>query len=254
MSTDYLKKQLMQLELSESEAGIYLACLKFSSVSPTQLAKITEIKRSTLYLHLDKLKSMGLVSTRIQQKKRYIIPAPVISLKNLVEEKRINVEKQLRLLSELIPQLEKVTKDLVSPGSVEILEGEVGMSIIIEKIIKAKKDIYWIGSIDTLLSAIPDEKFFKLLTWRRMDQGTTAFAITDKSILSLEKYSNSQGKFRKMKILKEKIDIPGVVALFDQQLAFVSVKNSKTYIVLISEAVISEMFLFMFKQLWEKLD
>ena len=102
-------------------------------------------------------------------------------------------------------------------------------------------------------NGVDAEKFYKLLTWRRMDQGTTAYAITDAGILKNNKFSNQQGKFRQMKIIKESIDIRGLVLVFGGQVALVSTQYKKARIVLIRDKAMAEIVRFMFTELWDRI-
>lgn len=64
-----LQKTLQQLNLSQKEAKVYLACLQLGCDSVLNIAKFAGLKRPTVYLILDDLEARGLVSKTKEIKK-----------------------------------------------------------------------------------------------------------------------------------------------------------------------------------------
>ena len=65
-----MRQILKQLNFSNKEIDVYLAALKLSKGTITELAKKSGIKRPTTYVILEKLKDLGLVSLSVQKKKK----------------------------------------------------------------------------------------------------------------------------------------------------------------------------------------
>ena len=99
-------------------------------------------------------------------------------------------------------KLDSIVQEDDTHSKVYHYEGKEGSQFVIDKILKAKKDIYWIGSIETLLSMIGEKHLYKLLTVKRLKQETTTFAITDKRILQYKKFSQMIGNQRHFRFLE----------------------------------------------------
>src|SRR6266567_484019 len=79
---------LDQLDLSENEAKLYLALLESGPIAVRDLAQITGIKRTTVYLHIDLLVEKGLVMKIVKGSRKQVVAAePEDSLQYLVKQK-----------------------------------------------------------------------------------------------------------------------------------------------------------------------
>lgn len=239
--------------LNEKEVLVYQSCLEQGFLSPSQIARLTGIKRTTIYLVLEELKHKGLLVERIKGKRKVIGVAPPETLRRLVEREEEKVKHKSHAIENIIPLLENIQKTPGSETEIEILEGKTGAISLIENIIQAKEDIYWLGSLDTMLKIVDEEKFFKLITWRRMDQKTTAYAITDRSILKNKKLGEKMGNFRQYRFLEKPFEIPTIVILFGPNIALVKGDVKKTKIVLIRDKTIHTIIKFMFDSMWQSL-
>jgi sugar-specific transcriptional regulator TrmB len=102
-----LKGKLTNLGLTEKQAGLYLACLQLGIASITKLADASGLKRPTVYLILDDLEKMNLVSSIQKDKKKlYIAEDPKNLLTNLDSKKEIALEvlPMLRSIHNLNPE------------------------------------------------------------------------------------------------------------------------------------------------------
>ncbi len=246
----YLQKSFL---LNEKEVLVYQATLEQGFLSPSQIARLTGIKRTTIYLVLEDLKQKGLFVERIKGKRKVIGVAPPETLRRLVEREEEKIKHKSQAIENIIPFLENLQKSPGSETEIEVLEGKSGAITLIENIIQTKENIYWLGSIETMLEVIDEEKFFKLITWRRMDQKTTAYAITDRNILSNKKLGEKIGNFRQYRFLEKPFEIPAIVILFGLNIALVKVDVKKTKIVLIRDKTIHTIIKFMFDSMWQSL-
>ncbi len=92
------------------------------------------------------------------------------------------------------------------------------------------------------------------MTWRRMSQNTTSYAITDKKIQNMERYGGNPGKFRQFRFLKGEFKIPALLVLFGNKCALISIKNDKPTIVLIDDLYMADIIKFLFMSLWNTLE
>jgi len=79
---------LEQLDLSESEAELYVKLLETGPVRVRELAKATKMKRTTVYLYVDQLVEKGLIMKLVKGSQKLIAAnQPQETLENLVEKK-----------------------------------------------------------------------------------------------------------------------------------------------------------------------
>lgn len=147
-----------------------------------------------------------------------------------------------------------IPKENKTNESIEILEEKSDIKYIISLILKSKEDIYWIGSFESILSVIKEKDLYRLLTWKRLDGKTTAYAISDNTLLKYPTFSKEIGNFRKMKILKEKIETPGIILAINKKIVFINIyKTKKIKVYIINDEYVFSIYKFLFFSFWESL-
>lgn len=249
-----MEKQLKELGFEDKEISVYLACLEEKLNTPTSLGKKTGLKRATIYFYLEKLKQKGLIAYEVKKSKKYIIALPPRqSLKRYVQTKKEKINQEEEIVKELVSKLGIIAERNDTDSKVYHYEGEEGLHFVIDKILDAKKDIFWIGSIETLLSMIGEKYLYNLLTTKRLKQGTTTYAITDKKILQYNKFSQMIGEQRHFRFLNKDFMIPAVLALFGNNICLISKDNKKIKIVLIEDELMFKITHFLFESMWTSL-
>lgn len=247
-----MQKELKQLGLDKTEAKIYLACLELGPATPTQIAKKAEMKRPTIYLYLDRLVKIGLISKTIKNKKRLITAEEPERLKFLVEKHKEKAKQEEEILEKLIPALKVISAKFPTAPKISFYEGKEGIWSVLYDILKEKKDFKCIGSFYPLFEAISEPRFYKEFTMQRLKQGTTAHIITDKRTLKLKKYSWRTGKFRIFRFIETDIDLPAMFVLYGDKIAMLSFGKNPSGTIIKSEEIIS-MLNYMFDFIWDHL-
>ena len=76
-TNNVLVKHLTEFGLSEKEAKVYLALLELEVATATEIAKNSNIKRSSTYVVLESLKEKGLVGTTEEKRiQRFVASSP----------------------------------------------------------------------------------------------------------------------------------------------------------------------------------
>ena len=249
-----MEKELKELGFEDKEISVYIACLQEKLNTPTNLGKKTGLKRSTVYFYLEKLKQKGLIVYEVKKSRKYITALPPKqSLKKYIQTKREKIGQEEEVVKDLISKLGTIVQGNNNYSKVYHYEGEEGLQFVIDKILKAKKDIYWIGSIETLLSLVGEKHLYQLLTVKRLKQGTTTYAITDKKILQYNKFSQMIREQRHFRFLDKDFTIPAVLALFGNNVCLISKDNNKIKIVLIEDELMLKITHFLFESMWVSL-
>ncbi|MFA6097954.1 MAG: helix-turn-helix domain-containing protein [Patescibacteria group bacterium] len=249
-----MEKLLKKLGLEEKEIAIYLACLQHEPNNPANLARLTGIRRSTVYFYLEKLQKRGLIS-RIIKGKRQLITAtpPTEAFREFLNQEEEKIVQDKNVIEKLIPALTQAIKHKTPSTQVTYYEGKAGARAIIDKLIKENKDNYWFGSLDTFFPIMKAEEVYRRLTLKRIKQSTTAYAITDRRILAHKRFSETLGNYRKFRFLKENINIPAGIQLFGDNIAIASIEGESLKVVLIEDPAMAQILCFIFMTLWNSL-
>lgn len=136
--------QLEKIGLKEKEAKIYITLLKEGQSLANQLAKKTEILRSSIYDYLDILLDKGFITYTIKSGKKYFQAVnPQKILDNFEEQKN----KEEWALKEIVPELTKLQGITEKKANIEVFEGKEGMKSVLSYILKENpKEILVYGS------------------------------------------------------------------------------------------------------------
>lgn len=120
------EKYLQEIGLNEKEAALYLALLQVDAASVIDLAKKTNINRSTVYVVLEGLMKKGLVSETQIGKKVHYQAEPPERLETFVERQKTILEEQQKRLKDIIPQIKSVQRETGERPVVKYFDGRDG--------------------------------------------------------------------------------------------------------------------------------
>jgi len=144
--------KLQEIGLSKKESEIYLALIKFGSLSANEIAKRTETLRSSIYDYLETLLEKGFITYTYKSNiKSFQATNPEKLLDNFKEKK----ENEEKTLIELVNDLKNINKTTMK-SNIEIFEGKIGLKTAIFNILKEDiKEILAFGASGTLYSLFP---------------------------------------------------------------------------------------------------
>jgi sugar-specific transcriptional regulator TrmB len=122
-----LAKNLQQLGLTENQAKVYISCLQLGVDTVLNIAKIAELKRPTVYLILDELENLGLVSkTKKASKSLFKAETP----EKLVTDLKIKTETA----NNLLPSLKAIYNLDPEKPNIKIADGVAGARNVYKEI------------------------------------------------------------------------------------------------------------------------
>lgn len=122
-----LEKYLQEIGLTDKESLVYLALLQVDNSSVVDIAKKTDIKRTTVYVVIDTLAKKGLVSeTTVNGKTQYQAESPE-SLQTYIERQKLVLDERGRRLNEIIPQIKSIQRESGERPVVEFFQGKEGI-------------------------------------------------------------------------------------------------------------------------------
>lgn len=155
------EKYLEEIGLSEKEAQIYLALLQVDSDSIQDIAKKTDINRTTVYPVLESLAKKGLVGEIQDGKKTLYQAAPPERLETFVERQRVVLEEHAARLKDVIPQIKSIQREAGERPVIKMFDGREGAISAYEEFYSfsntEEKEGYFILN-DDLLSEVFTEK------------------------------------------------------------------------------------------------
>lgn len=132
---------LEQLDLSESEAKLYMSLLQTGPISVRDLAIKVGIKRTTAYLYIDLLVEKGLVAKLVKGTQKLVAANdPEENLKELVTKK----EKQIEEIKQAFSSISEIIKNNMSTDHVDSygikqIKGITGVRRIYEEALQSKE-------------------------------------------------------------------------------------------------------------------
>jgi len=248
-------KSLKQLGLQKKEIKVYLAVLKAGSLSAQDIAFKAGIKRTTVYLVLEKLKKAGLVGEIIEKNKKLFFTEKPEKLLKIAQQKKREIEKEEKRIKEILPQLEKILKGKETESSEEVrhYQGLEGIWNISDDILKTRKDQFNIvpGKVYDQLGL---SRFLADITKkRRQIGGTKAYLITDHHPQNLKFYREGDTDFREIRFMPEVENFNSAMVIYGSKIALISLVKPYSSI-LIKNEVIYSLVKFMFDSLWKELE
>lgn len=248
-------KALKQIGLKEKEIRVYLIVLEKGSLSAQVIAGETGIKRTTVYLVLEKLKKIGLVGEVLDKNKKAFFAEKPEKLLKIIQEKKKEMEKEEERVKSFLPQLEKIlkNKNIASNEEIRHYQGIEGIWNIVENYLKSRQDLYIFFPGKTYehlgLSRILSDVTKK----RRQIGKNKAYIITDYHTQNKKFFREEDTDFREIRFLPEISRFDSGILIFDQKIALVSLQKPYSS-VLIKNKEIYLLVKFMFDIIWQSLE
>ena len=133
------KKLLIDYGLRETEAEIYIICLRLGDSTVYKIAEKVGLPKSTVYDTLKSLNKKGLVTHAIKSGVKYFQGLSPEKLVDILEEKKTRI-------IEAIPKLKEIQEKTIEKPQVNVYYGKEGLKTILQDVLKVKKDFYIIGN------------------------------------------------------------------------------------------------------------
>jgi len=243
-----LEKTLKDLGFSDKKSAIYLALLELGEASIIEIARKSDIKRTTVYNILPKLTADGLDKKGVKSKKTIFYVDDPRKIKTELEEK-------LHKANTLLPELLAIQNILPNKPKITFYEGLGGM-----------KDLYrdTLNSLspgDTLLSFTGLTDFKHLMPqdfadWyiaERAHKKIRIKVIASDSETARAWKSAAQAELREIKIITDqKIKFDADTEIYGHKIALISYKENFMGVI-IESVEISQMQRMSFELMWNLL-
>lgn len=227
---------LTKLGFSENEAKIYVVLLKMLEGTVFQIAKRSEIPRTTTYATLELLKAQGLVTAFRKNNVQYFTPENPKQILTMLKHKE-------EILNELLPTLQALSMGTDVQPSVKMLTGTQGMKFAFEDILdtleKEDQRILYAAAFPDVMDALP--KYYHSWVKRREELGVTTKMILPES--SRDRKAFYEGHNRQVKFMPEPYLFQCAMDIYGNKIVFFSLREGMTYSVILESPTIAEAFL-----------
>jgi len=148
-----LNEILEKFGLTDKESAVYLAILQLGQCSILDVAKKSELKRTTVYRIIDDLTRKGFI-TKVPktQKNLFMAENPDILLENL--------ERKEKIIKESLPLFKAIYNTSETKPKIKFFEGKEGIKTLLYDSLKNNKsrEILWIWPIKDALQVLGKEE------------------------------------------------------------------------------------------------
>ncbi|PIR06534.1 MAG: hypothetical protein COV55_03300 [Candidatus Komeilibacteria bacterium CG11_big_fil_rev_8_21_14_0_20_36_20] len=214
------KELLEKLGFSNKKAKIYLTCLELSSATAKQIAKKSDIVRTTTYKILDELTNDGLIEIDLKHKTKNYVALDPNKIINLFEEKKKTAESCLPDL------LEHFSSTKFKP-KITFYDGENGIKKVFEDILNYQDIvIYTFSPIVNVLERF-GRVYARHFIEKRRDRKIirkNLRQLTDKSEekRDWEFFASDKMVLREVKFLPKSFEFSTLIQIYDNKISVIS--------------------------------
>lgn len=257
MSDKDLHLFLISIGLSNKEALLYLALLRYGSRSISFIAKKANFNRGTAYVILHALLEKGLVFKSVKSKVQYFTALEPDKLTQYLKRRKNEVESQISTISSLLPAFAAIVNPLSSKPRMEFFEGAEGARSALEDTLLAKdKVLRAFLSIHDMMQFLGVE-YFDNYTDRRIKGGYQLRALRtaekDRDAAAFSpvalRYKTSVREKREIRHLSDALAFPASIYIFDTKLCIIS-SREESFALVIDSPEIAQMQRTLFDLIW----
>jgi len=246
---------LSQLGLSDRDVKIYTTLLRRGPMKPAELAKATNINRTTLYSIAKKLIGKGLIAEDVSLPVTQLVPSDPKQLGELLNQERLKLKEKEASVKEAIGELSLIAKESSHPvPKIQfITEQQIGKFLFSQ----AKKwnrsaqkiDKTWWGFQDHELVE-QHEPWIQWL-WKEVyapDDHVKLFS----NHAQIETKLRAKFPHRQIKVLKDSSKFTATTWVMGDYIVMVFLSGSPKYLIEIHDATMAQNMRAVFASLWAK--
>lgn len=248
-----MEEELEKLGLSKNEVKLYLRLLRLGPSSAPYLAEETKIKRPTVYLVVDKLIQLGLISEKYHGKKRLFVAEKPEQLQRIAKRMRRRVIEAEIVLEKLIPELNGIPRLSSEEPKVSFHQGMNGIKNVLLDISASTTSWYFFGSSTELLKQATFADIREILEegekMRQKSGRPKIFFITDSGLLSLQEFQEHVPERREIKVLPKTIKTSSAIIFNANKLVILSL-GLRPFAAVIESREVVEVIKVMYQLIW----
>lgn len=238
---------LKSIGLSENQAKVYLAGLELGPASILDIARVSGVKRTTIYSVMEELLGHDYFTTLKKEGKKQYIAIDPDSLKHLI------IERQ-ETLTHNLPELRALYS--LSPNKPKVIfyEGVENIKRIMEepvRLLPKGHQYFRINSDQQEMIKTVGEDWWKELSEKRIKKGLPIKVIADRIPHPIPELIEAGPKaLREIRFLPESIHIPVREQIYGDKVAIIDLKTPMALV--IEDKNVAELHRIFFESLWDK--
>lgn len=239
--------RLEQIGLTKNEGIVYMTLLRIGTSKTGLLLKQSGLNSGKIYEILESLKSKGLVSQSEIDGIKHFTAAPPRQLKHYIETKKLELEKEEQLVDDIVPQLEKLRKQLLPEKRIVTYSGFRGIITAAEEALENTE------KYDEILSlGISDINAWSQSYWNRWEKMRQQKKISARYILSEKgKIYNDLKNEKNIRIKLLKLDTPVGIDIYGKDKVLILHYQEPISCTLIYDENTARTFKAYFEPLWD---
>ncbi len=238
----------------EKEAAIYIALLENGSSKASDLAKITDLNRVSVYDQLEALIKRGVVSKFKKESATFYSahdPGQLLNYLDREKDEQVKrIEKQKSRVESVLPDLKGMMNFArKTRPQVRFFEGEKGMREAYEDTLTSSEPIMAFANIKTMREGLPG--FFPDYFKRRAAKKLYIRGIVPKNEEWIEQAKHNKEEMRDIRYLPEGKTFSPEVNFYDNKMLIASWKEKMAIIIESKELV--ELMKLNYELLWQSL-
>ncbi len=251
-----IQEKLKKLDFTDKEITVYLAILKNNRITPSDLAKYTKIKRSTVYSVVDELIKKGIVDQDFSSSIKYIVAKPPQELENIIKKQEMEINKNKQIVATTIKELKNFTSDAryTVPKIRFIPEQELRSFLLkrgpvwVESIIRTNSK--WLGFQDP--SYVENYEDVIDYFWEHDAKGIELEILTNPSKIENKMTKKPYSDSRKTKVFKNPVAFTAGTWICGDYVIMIITNQHPHYAIEIYNPTLAKNQREIFKFLWEK--
>jgi sugar-specific transcriptional regulator TrmB len=241
-------KILENIGLTRNESIIYLTLLKIGTAKSSEIVREAKLNSGKIYENLDMLKIKGLISETTLNNVKHFTAAPPNQLKEYVEQKREDLQKDETAINGILPELEQLRNISPKIQQAVIYTGMKGLKAAVEEAFSKTHSNDEMVSMG--VTGKKDKKyneFWKNFNAKREEKGNKLrYILSEKG-----DYAKALAKYKNTKIRYLTSFTPAAITVYGNQHVFIINYGDEPSCIYIQSEDTATSFKQFFNQLWK---
>lgn len=243
---------LRDLELTDKEIEVYLACLALGETTIIPLCRRTHLPRTTVFHILERLKDRQLIEITQTRARRLYTPLPPRRLMTSLGQQKTKLEKRIETLEELLPAFNAAYSASLFEPRIRYFRGSDEIRLIYEEILEAPVDeVLYISEIKKV-DVVLGQDFLRSWIKRRIAKGikTRAIWVKSEAVLDEPLYRPSKKNLRSVRYAPADFKSPTHTMVYGDNVVFIMTAHENIGMVITSRDLATSVRN-QWKQLWK---
>lgn len=241
---------LQNFGFSDKETAVYLSLLELENATASELANLSNINRSTVYVIIESLTKSGFINTTKESGSisKYTA-APPEHLLELAKNQRSKYTKMVKDVEEILPKIRLNIESRKVHPRVQFFDGNEGLVTAYEDTLTSSETIRAYASIENMHRALPG--YFPEYYSRRARHGIHIKSIHPDTPEAREREDNNQSESRTSALVPaDKYNFSPEINIYDNKIVFMSLVEK--FSLIIESAELAEAFKKIFDLSWNE--